>query len=475
MLSENALRWLGRAYAAAGHQLYAVGGCVRDLLLGRPTSDYDFTTDALPETSKRLLGALRPEALYNVGEKFGTIGAVLEDHRVEVTTFRGEQYTAEGKRHPTVTFGVGLRDDLSRRDFTINAMALDVTVASHALVSAGSIALEAVADRPAALVDPFGGQDDLQAMLVRAVGDPVQRFGEDPLRLLRAVRFATQLGFTIERDTEAAITAEAARLATISTERIAEEMNKLLLADRPSRGIRLLVTLGLMPYILPEILAMIGMRQNSEYHHKDVYNHVLQVLDQTQPTLHLRWAALLHDIAKPATFSVVDGKVHFYSHEVIGASMARAVLARLHFDHVFVDEVSDLVAKHMRINTYGGDWTDGAVRRFMREAGEQLPNLFALSRADVTSHRPERVEAVMRGVAELEERVENIAARQEVAKLHSPLDGNDLMTLFGRTPGPWIKPIKDYLLDLVLDGQLDQDDKETGAELARAFVAGQAQ
>jgi len=332
-----------------------------------------------------------------------------------------------------------------------------------------------VADRPAALVDPFGGQDDLQAMLVRAVGDPVQRFGEDPLRLLRAVRFATQLGFTIERDTEAAITAEAARLATISTERIAEEMNKLLLADRPSRGIRLLVTLGLMPYILPEILAMIGMRQNSEYHHKDVYNHVLQVLDQTQPTLHLRWAALLHDIAKPATFSVVDGKVHFYSHEVIGASMARAVLARLHFDHVFVDEVSDLVAKHMRINTYGGDWTDGAVRRFMREAGEQLPNLFALSRADVTSHRPERVEAVMRGVAELEERVENIAARQEVAKLHSPLDGNDLMTLFGRTPGPWIKPIKDYLLDLVLDGQLDQDDKETGAELARAFVAGQAQ
>jgi poly(A) polymerase len=301
------------------------------------------------------------------------------------------------------------------------------------------------------------------------VGDAAARFREDPLRLLRAVRFATVLGFKIAPDTERAIRAEAASLASVSQERIAEEMNKLLLADKPSRGIRLLVDLGLMSRIIPEILPMIGMKQGSEYHFKDVYGHVLQVLDKTPATLPLRWSALLHDIAKPATFSIVDGKVHFYGHETLGATMTRSILTRLRFDHAFVDDVCDLVAKHMRINTYGG-WTDGAVRRFMREAGPQLDNLFALSRADITSQRAERVQAVMRGVDELEKRVAEIAAQEEVAKLHSPLDGNDLMLLFNRGPGPWIKPVKEYLLDLVLDGQLDQDDRETATTLARAFV-----
>jgi poly(A) polymerase len=466
MLSDRALRRLGHAFASAGYELYAVGGCVRDLVLGRPTTDYDFTTDALPEVSKRLLAALRPEALYAVGEKFGTIGAVVDGHRIEVTTFRGDAYTAEGKRHPTVTFGVGLVEDLARRDFTINAMALGLS---------GSPA-EAPGDRrpvlaPEQLIDPFHGRDDLAAGVVRAVGEPAARFREDPLRLLRAVRFATVLGFKIAPETERAIRTEAARLAEISQERIAEEMNKLLLADKPSRGVRMLVDLGLMACIIPEILPMIGMKQGSEYHFKDVYGHVLQVLDRSPATLLLRWGALLHDIAKPATFSIVDGKVHFYGHETLGATMARSILRRLHFDHAFVDDVSDLVAKHMRINTYSG-WTDGAVRRFMREAGGQLDNLFALSRADITSQRAERVQAVLRGVDELERRVAGIAAQEEVAKLHSPLDGNDLMALFNRPPGPWIKPIKEYLLDLVLDGQLDQDDRETATALARAFVEG---
>jgi poly(A) polymerase len=458
MLSDDALLRLGQTYTDAGHELYAVGGCVRDLLLGRPTTDYDFTTDALPDTSKRLLAHLHPEALYAVGEKFGTIGAIMEGHRIEVTTFRGEAYTPQGKRHPTVTFGVGLRDDLSRRDFTINAMAYRL--------SDGGPDASNVLD---ALVDPFGGRADLGARQIRAVGDAALRFREDPLRLLRAVRFATTLGFTIAPETEQALRAAAPRLAEISRERIAEEMNKILLADKPSRGIRLLVDLGLMGLFIPEILPMIGMKQGSDYHFKDVYNHVLQVLDRAPATLALRWAALLHDIAKPNTFSIAEGKVHFYGHETLGASMARAILTRLRFDHALVDEVADLVAKHMRINTYSG-WTDGAVRRFMREAGPQLENLFALSRADVTSQRAERVQAILRGVDELEQRVAAIAAQEEVAKLHSPLDGNDLMALFGRPPGPWIKPIKDYLLDLVLDGQLAQDDRETGTALARAFV-----
>ncbi len=276
----------------------------------------------------------------------------------------------------------------------------------------------------------------------------------------------------IEAGTEAAIRGETARLADISRERVADEMNKILLAEKPSRGIRLLVDLGLMAYIVPEILPMIGMKQGVEYHFKDVYGHVLQVLDKAPATLLLRWAALLHDIAKPATFSIVDGKVHFYGHETLGATMARTILTRLHYDRTFVDDVSDLVAKHMRINTYSG-WTDGAVRRFMREAGSQLDGLFALSRADITSQRVERVQAVLRGVDELEQRVATIAAQEEVAKLHSPLDGDELMILFNRPPGPWIKPIKEYLLDLVLDGRLDQDDKETATVLARAFITTQ--
>ncbi|GAC1431065.1 MAG: CCA tRNA nucleotidyltransferase [Chloroflexota bacterium] len=458
MLSDRTLRRLGQAFTDAGYELYAVGGCVRDLLLGRPTTDYDFTSDALPEATKKVLATLHPDALYAVGEKFGTIGAVIEGHRIEVTTFRGDVYTPEGKRHPEVTFGVGLADDLARRDLTINAMAYRL---SDSAVGGG------VLD---ALVDPFGGRADLGARLIRAVGDAPMRFREDPLRLLRAVRFATTLGFTITPETEAAIHAEAPRLAEVSRERIADEMNKLLLAARPSPGIRLLVDLGLMGHIVPEILPMIGMKQGSEYHFKDVYTHVLQVLDQTPATLALRWGALLHDIAKPATFSIVDGKVHFYGHETLGATMARGILKRLRFDHAFIDDVGDLVAKHMRINTYSG-WTDGAVRRFMREAGGQLENLFALSRADVTSQRPERVQAVLRGVDELEQRVATIAAQEEVAKLRSPLDGNDLMVLFDRPAGPWIRPIKDYLLDLVLDGQLGQDDRETGIALARAYVA----
>ncbi len=448
-LSPAALLRLDRTFRQAGHVLYLVGGSVRDELLGRPVLDYDFTTDAHPEEICSLLASVEPENLFAIGEKFGTISATIEGFRVEVTAFRGESYEA-GSRKPEVRFGVSLDDDLARRDFTINALAQEIT--------------------SGAVVDLFGGRADLDARLVRAVGDPRARFAEDPLRLLRAVRFATVLDFSIEEETAAALRTEAAALASISRERVAEEMNKLLLSEKPSRGLRLLVDLELMRYIIPELMPMVEMKRSPERRHKDVFGHVLQVVDRAPATLDLRWAALLHDIAKPETFSYRDGQVHFFGHEVVGARRARDILTRLHFERSMVERVTQLVAQHMRINTYS-DWTDGAVRRFMREAGPQLDDLFSLSRADITSHRFERVQAVLGTVDRLEQRCHELEEQAEIAKLHSPLDGNELMTMFARPPGPWLGKVKTYLLDLVLDGVLDQDDKERGEVLAHAFMA----
>jgi len=448
-LSATALRRLDDAFRDAGKTLYLVGGSVRDELLGRPSLDYDFTTDAHPPEIRLLLAAARPENVYAVGEKFGTICATVEGHTVQVTAYRGEQYNPKSRK-PEVTFGVSLEDDLARRDFTINAMAHDLCGGP--------------------LVDPFDGRADIDARLVRAVRDPAARFAEDPLRMLRAARFATTLGFDIEPDTAVAIREQAAELQYISRERVAEEMNKILLAERPSRGLRLLVELDLMGYIIPEVMPMVEMKRAVERRHKDVWAHVLQVVDKSPSTPALRWAALLHDIAKPETFSYKDGQVHFFGHEVVGARRAHEILTRLHFDRATVDYVAGLVARHMRINTYS-DWSDGAVRRFMREAGDQLGDLFALSRADITSHRFERVQAVMSNVDRLEGRVRELEEQAEIAKMHSPLDGHELMLLFGRPPGPWLGKLKTYLLDLVLDGALDQEDKARGEELARAYMA----
>ena len=320
------------------------------------------------------------------------------------------------------------------------------------------------------IVDPFGGLGDLQSRLIRAVGDAAERFQEDPLRLLRAVRLAVQLGFQIEADTRAAIRQHADSLATISRERIAQEMNKVLEARRPGLGIRLLCDLSLMRQIVPEVLAMRGMQQDV-YHHKDVFEHTLQVVDRAPATLTLRWAALLHDIAKPRTRSVQQGQVHFFGHDHIGEQMARRILNGLRLDRQTVERVARLVRMHQRANSYARDWTDGAVRRFMREAGDALEDLLALSAADVTSRRPERIRAAAQRVTELEERVNAIRAQEDVQKLSSPLDGDELMALVGRGPGPWIKPIKERLLEAVLDGTLAPDDKEAAAVLAREMLA----
>lgn len=442
------MRELGQVFQRHGKQLYLVGGTVRDLILGRTSHDLDLTTDATPDEVKQLAREARVRRIYTVGERFGTIGLVLNGRKVEITTFRSEQYEP-GSRKPAVAFGTTLEDDLARRDFTINAMACDIL--------SGEV------------VDPFGGADDLRAGVVRAVGEPTQRFAEDPLRLMRAVRFSVELGFAIEPRTAEGIAAAAPALASISRERVMEEMNRILLSPEPGRGVRLLCDLGLMAYIIPEVLELRGMDQD-RYHHKDVFEHTLLVVDRVAPDLPLRWAGLLHDIAKPRTVSFEDGEVHFWGHEHLGEQMARQILTRLRLDAHTIDVVARLIRMHLRANQYAEDWTDGAVRRLMREVGEDLWRLFDLSRADVTSHRPARVEAAVSRVVALEERCRRIAEREAVEALRSPLDGNDLMQLFGRPPGPWIRPVKDYLLGLVIEGELGPDDKERAEQLAREFV-----
>ncbi|MDP2951977.1 MAG: HD domain-containing protein [Chloroflexota bacterium] len=449
MDTQAKIKELAYIFRKQGKALYLVGGGVRDRLRGCAVEDYDLATDATPEETKHLAAAARPEGLYTVGEKFGTVGLIFSGHRVEITTFRSEAYLPRS-RWPQVAFGTSLEDDLGRRDFTINALAQDIL--------GGQI------------IDLYGGRTDLERGIIRAVGEPQRRFEEDPLRLLRAIRFASQLGFSIEEGTAQAIATQAELLGQVSVERIAEEMTKTLIAPYPARGLRFACQLGLIAHVIPELVSMKGLAQDA-WHHKDVFEHTLAVVERIAPESTLRWAALLHDIGKPSTLAVEGDEVHFFGHEVVGAAMARSILLRLRLDRRTVKLVTKLVRMHMRINLYDGQWSDSAVRRFMREAEAELPLLFALSRADVTSYRPARVRAALANMAELEKRCQQIEAASDVAQIKSPLDGNDLMVLFGIGPGPWIKPIKEHLLQEVLEGRLAQDDKEKAGEMAKAFFA----
>jgi len=432
-----------------------VGGTVRDVLLHRGQSnDADLATDARPDEIKQIVAPTRPNAVVLVGERFGTVRLHYDTDIIEITTFRSERYNSESRK-PEVCFGTRLEDDLLRRDFTINAMA------HHPLTGQ--------------IIDLFGGRQDLEAHVLRAVGnEPDKRFDEDPLRLLRAVRFAAQLDFTIEPETRRSIIRNAPALQKISRERIRDEMNKLLLSDHPAKGLNLLVELKLMGWIIPEVVELQGVSQQPQPHaarSKDVYSHVLRVVERSSPRLASRWSALLHDIAEPRTRTVEEGKVHFFGHEDIGARMAYDILKRLHFDRDFIESVSRIVRLHMRANAYMSDWTDGAVRRLMLESGNDLADLLDLSRADITSYRADKVERAAARVSELAGRCQRLKEEAERVPLKSPLDGNELMALFARPPGPWLRPVKEHLLGLVIDGVLSPDDKAGAAEIARAFVA----
>ncbi len=433
----------------AGYELYAVGGCVRDRLLDRPVQEYDLTTNALPEETRRLASLAGPDSLYGLGEKFGTIGAIWDGTHVEITTYRGEQYET-GSRKPRVEFSAMLKDDLARRDFTINAVAEEI----------GS----------GELYDPYDGQEDLQRRLVRAVGEPSDRFRDDPLRLLRAVRFASNLDFEIEERTAASIRQCAGQLEHISRERVRDEMSRMLIGPAPDVALALLADLGLMQFIAPELLHLRAVATGGG-RHKNIWAHTLKVVRGVPGELIVRWAALLHDIAKPHTVGWTDGKLHFNGHEQVGEKMAKRILLGLKYDRPTIEAVARVVGMHTHTNAYSTEWTDGAVRRFVRDAGDQLDALLELSRADITSYHTHKIEAAARRIDELAERIRTLDEQASIEALRPPIDGQDLMRMFDRPPGPWIRPIKDHLLELVIEGELSPDDRETAEQVARAKYA----
>src|SRR5215212_151635 len=483
---------IGEAFREAGHELYLVGGYVRDRLLGGEHPDIDATTDARPREIKRLLGP-RAEHLWTVGERFGTIGSTVGGYAVEVTTYRTDQYT-RGSRHPQVRFGDSLEEDLARRDFTINAVAADTLTGE--------------------VLDPFDGRQDLQSGIIRAVGDPLERMRDDPLRMLRAVRFQTTLDgserpFAMTRDLEEAITENAHWLESISAERKREEFERILLSENVASGLRTLVRLGLMPYVVPEFMETVDVEQEAEFHHKDVFEHTLIVVSSVDADPILRKAAFFHDIGKPRTLvyehrctycgakstskSAEEGecercggrtipkKIHFYGHENVGAAIARRAMHRLAYPKDDVDAVAHLVANHMRPYGYAASkdpWSDAAVRRFIRDTylargDKELANvdmLLRLARADITGSAPRRRRIAEESWHSLRSRVDEVRAEDAVEKLQSPLSGNDLMEQFGLGPGRWIKALKDHLQNEVVEGRLGKDDKVRARGLAEAYA-----
>ncbi|WP_046302409.1 CCA tRNA nucleotidyltransferase, partial [Mycobacterium sp. UM_Kg27] len=384
------LRSLGAMFAEAGQQIYLVGGSVRDALLGRPSPDLDFTTDARPEQVQRILRG-RTEAIWDTGIEFGTVGATLAGQRVEITTFRADKYD-KVSRNPEVRFGDSLDEDLVRRDFTANAMAVRIT-----------------ASGPGEFLDPLGGLAALRAGVLDTPTAPQNSFGDDPLRMLRAARFVSQLGFTVAPRVRAAIEDMAPELARITAERVAAELDKLLVGADPVAGLDLMVATGMGDVVLPEVGGM-RMAIDEHHQHKDVYQHSLTVLRQAidleddGPDLVLRWAALLHDIGKPATRRhETDGGVSFHHHEVVGAKMARKRMRALRYSKQMIDDVSQLVYLHLRFHGYGdGKWTDSAVRRYVTDAGPLLARLHKLVRADCTTRNKRRAARLQASYDQLE-------------------------------------------------------------------------
>ena len=443
---------LGQRFAAAGHELALVGGPVRDAFLGRTSPDLDFTTDATPDETLELIRGWA-DAHWEIGKAFGTIGLRRGGLLIEVTTYRSDVYDRTSRK-PTVTFGSTLSADLVRRDFTVNAMAVRFP------------SLE--------FVDEHGGLADLAARVLRTPSLPEQSFADDPLRMLRAARFASQLRFAVAPDVQAAMTVSAGSLAMVSAERIGDELTKLLMSDSPREGLTLLVDTGLAEVFLPELPAL-QLEVDEHHHHKDVYQHSLTVLEQAialegprvvpgvsvaetvdGPDLVLRLAALLHDAGKPATRRFeAGGGVSFHHHEVVGAKLVAKRLKALRFDKETIAAVAKLVELHLRFHGYGtGEWTDSAVRRYVTDAGPLLPRLHLLTRSDSTTRNARKAQRLARTYDDLEARIETLKAAEELAAVRPELDGNEIGELLGVPPGRVIGDAYKFLLGVRLDDGL---------------------
>lgn len=442
---------LAELFHAAGEQIYLVGGSVRDALLGRELEDFDFATSARPERIASLLSDWA-DVVYEVGAAFGTVAALKDGHTIEVTTFRKEIYR-DDSRKPVVTFSDDIETDLSRRDFTVNAIALSL------------------ADLKA--VDPHGGLPDIATRTLRTPLDPEVSFGDDPLRMLRLFRFRAMLGFEPDEEAVEAVAKMAGRIEIISAERIRDELSKLMVAPQPSEALGQIVATGLADHFIPE-LPRLAMEQDPHHRHKDVLAHTFAVVDKATPDLTLRLAALFHDIGKPDTREYGPRGVTFHHHEVVGARMTRHRLRELRYPKEVVSDVGQLVFLHLRPHTLKLGWTDSAVRRYVRDAGDLLDKLNELVRCDVTTANRKREKAIQGGIDELEERIEALSEQEELDKLRPPINGNQVMDYLGLDPGPKVGEIMDLLLEKrIEEGPYSELD---GFEMARnwALDAGMA-
>ena len=438
---------LASRFKSAGFKLALVGGSVRDILLGRLGNDLDFTTDALPEEIKKTIKG-EVEDIWEIGAKFGTIGARKDGIVFEITTYRSEIYVAESRK-PEVKFGDSIEADLLRRDFTVNAMAIELTTETPTFI------------------DPHNGVRDLLNKVLKTPGSPELSFGDDPLRMLRAARFAAQLDFTISPELLASMTEMAKRLEIISAERIRDEFIKIVMSPNPRIGITTLVDTGLCDQFLPEI-PKLRLEIDEHHHHKDVYEHTLTVVEQSMAlenrlggaNLVIRLAALLHDIGKPKTRALIDGGgVSFHHHEVVGARMTKERLRKLRFDHDLIEDVSKLVFLHLRFHGYGGgEWTDSAVRRYVRDAGELLNHLHVLTRADCTTRNKKKAENLATNYDHLEARISFLMEQEELLKIRPDLDGHEIMEILGIKAGPQVGKAYEFLMELRLEqGPLGQE------------------
>ncbi len=430
---------LGARFAEAGEQIALVGGPVRDAMLGRLQNDLDFTTSARPEVTERLLKGWA-DAIWDLGRAFGTIGCRRGEWQIEITTYRSEKYDPDSRK-PSVDYGDTLEGDLGRRDFTVNAMAISLPGREF--------------------VDPYGGVVDLAHQVLRTPGRPEDSFSDDPLRMMRAARFAAQLGFTVAPEVVEAMTAMASRIEIVSAERVRDELVKLVCAPQPRRGLTLMVETGLADHVLPELPAL-ALERDEHHRHKDVYEHTLTVLEQSidlehrlgdGPDFVSRFAALMHDVGKPRTRRFLgDGTVTFHHHDVVGAKITRKRMRALRFSNDETDAVTTLVELHLRFHGYGtGEWTDSAVRRYVRDAGDQLERLHILTRADSTTRNKRKAERLRRAYDHLEERIALLAEQEELDALRPDLDGNQIMEILGIGPGPEVGQAYKFLMELRMD------------------------
>ncbi|MEI8406857.1 MULTISPECIES: CCA tRNA nucleotidyltransferase [unclassified Kribbella] len=438
---------LGALFADARHEIALVGGPVRDILLGRGSKDLDFATSAHPEVIERLLSGWA-DHVWDIGKAFGTIGCRKGDWVLEITTYRSESYDPTSRK-PEVSYGDSLEGDLARRDFAMNAMAVRLPSRTF--------------------VDPYGGLEDVARKTIRTPGTPEDSFSDDPLRMMRAARFAAQLAFTPDPAVVAAMKEMAERITIVSAERVRDELIKLVCSDYPRIGLDLLVSTGLADHVLPELPAL-RLERDEHHRHKDVYEHSLTVLDQAidlesrlpvpAPDFISRFAALIHDIGKPKTRRFENGgKVTFHHHDVVGAKLARKRMKALRFSNEQIDQVGKLVELHLRFHGYGtGEWTDSAVRRYVRDAGDQLDRLHVLTRADCTTRNKRKADALRAAYDDLEARIERLKEQEELDALRPDLDGNQIMQILGIPPGREVGQAYKFLMDLRLDrGPLDED------------------